>query len=204
MLAKSYFDCREFERCASVFLPSGLPKGAVSSSLFNAKPTSPLMSTKNVPKDSFLKNKYSTRDSIPLHDQPPQLSQKALFLALYARYMAGEKRKEEATEMVLGPADKASVTNGELVGIAKVLENYFAARHPEQSSGGWLEYLYGIVLSKGKNEEDSKRWLIRSVLLFPYNWGAWLELCDLLNSIEEVSRHPRLKVASFTLLTQPV
>jgi anaphase-promoting complex subunit 8 len=32
----------------------------------------------------------------------PKLSQKSLFLALYAKYLAGEKRKEEETEMVLG------------------------------------------------------------------------------------------------------
>ena len=28
LLAKTYFDCREYDRCAAVFLPGPLPKGA--------------------------------------------------------------------------------------------------------------------------------------------------------------------------------
>ena len=193
LLAKSYFDCHEFERCASVFLPSGLSKWTLSSLPSSTKPSDPMTSTKSVPATSFSRSKHSSKEPFPLHDRPLRLSQKALFIALYSRYMAGEKKKEEATEMVLGPADKTSVINTELVGIATMLESYFTARDPGQGSDGWLEFLYGMVLSKGKNEEDSKRWLVRSVHLFPYNWSAWLELSDLLNSTEEVSgpRHAK-------------
>ena len=104
--------------------------------------------------------------------------------------MSGEKRKDEESEMILGPADRGSTVNKELVGITRSLEGWFADREARGLSGsnqGWLEYLYGIVLAKGKTEEDAKRWFIRSVHLFPFNWGAWLELNELLNNVEEVS-----------------
>ena len=187
LLAKSFFDCREFERCAAVFLPSGLPRGSLSTASPNVSTRSPLKSAKGKSKDlnSAAATSRATGPIAP-PNVLPRLSQKALFLALYAKYMSGEKRKDEESEMILGPADRGSAMNKELVGISRSLEGWFAVRRADQGSGGWLEYLYGIVLAKGKSEEDAKRWLMRSVHLFPYNWGAWLELNDLLGSVEEV------------------
>jgi anaphase-promoting complex subunit 8 len=187
LLAKSFFDCKEFERCAAVFLPSGLPKGSLSAGSPNVSTRSPLKSGKGKSKEPKSATSSSIGNgAIPPPNVLPRLSQKALFLALYAKYMAGEKRKEEDSEMILGPVDRGSAVNKELVGISRSLEGWFATKRPEESTGGWLEYLYGIVLAKGKNEEDAKRWLIRSVHMFPYNWGAWLELNDLLGSMDEV------------------
>jgi len=187
LLAKSFFDCKEFERCASVFLPSSLPIGALSAASPKVSTRSPLKTGKGKSKDvrSAASPSIGT-GSIPPPNVLPELSQKALFLALYAKYMSGEKRKEEESEMILGPVDRGSATNKELVGISRSLEGWFATRRADESTGGWLEYLYGIVLAKGKNEEEAKRWLIRSVHMFPYNWGAWLELNDLLGSMDEV------------------
>ena len=183
-LAKSYFDCREYDRCAAVFLPSDLPRGPLSpSSSPSATKRSPLKPEKGKSKELGLD---TTPGTIPLRSTLPRLSEKALFLALYAKYMAGEKRKNEESEMVLGPADTGSTLNRELVSIARALEGRFTGQSPDQGSGGWLEYLYGIVLAKGKNEEDAKRWLLKSVRLFQYNWGAWLELGSLVGSVEEV------------------
>jgi anaphase-promoting complex subunit 8 len=45
---------------------------------------------------------------------------------------------------------------------------------------------YGIVLCKAKNEEEAKKWLIRSVNLYPYNWGAWQELGLMLETVDDV------------------
>ena len=204
LLAKSYFDCREFERCTAVFLPSGLPSGALSSTSpnVNTTRTSPIKSTKGKSKEP----QYAKlgADSMPLRNSLPGLSQKAIFLALYAKYMSGEKRKDEESEMILGPADKGSAVNKELVGISRALEGWFATRSPKHNSGGWLEYLYGIVLAKGKNEEDAKAWLIRSVHLCPFNWGAWLELNDLIGSVEDVrGREKKIDLPVLTCATAP-
>jgi anaphase-promoting complex subunit 8 len=182
LLAKSYFDCREYDRCAAVFLPSRLPRSTASTA-------SPLKAKQPTPSLRKGKSKASTNPSIPPRNQFPQLSQKALFLALYAKYMSGEKRKDEDSEMVLGPQDGGATVNKELVGLGRGLEGWFAERkegQEERYGQGWLEYLYGIVLAKGKNEEEAKSWLIRSVHLYPYNWGAWLELSELLGNVEEV------------------
>jgi len=183
LLAKSYFDCREYDRCAAVFLPSKLPRG----------PMSTISPSKNIQTPSTPqkgKSKASTNPAISPRNTLPRLSQKALFLALYAKYMSGEKRKDEDSEMILGPQDGGATVNKELVGLGRGLEGWFAARRkegqPEEYGQGWLEYLYGIVLAKGKNDEEAKRWFIRSVHLYPYNWGAWLELSELLGSVEEV------------------
>lgn len=91
--------------------------------------------------------------------------------------------------MILGPADGGVTTNKELNTVAAILEQWFADRHAKgKNGGGWLEYLYGIVLAKGKNEELAKEWLLRSVNIYPFNWGAWQELSNLINNIEEVKR----------------
>ena len=178
ILAKSFFDCREFERCTAIFLPSGLPEGPMI--------ISPLTSA-----DTNSKSKSQARGSTSGHRQIPatrkkQLSEKALFISLYSKYLSGEKKKEENQETILGPADKSSTMNQDLPEISKILEQYFTSIPVDRATSGWLEYLYGIVLAKGKNDADAKRWLIRSVNRFPFNWGAWLELCDLINSVEEV------------------
>ena len=178
LLAKSYFDCREYERCASVFLPS--TRGPLPTALPNTSKASPFRSTKGKSKDPDHESSNTSRNMLP------HLSQKSLFLALYARYMAGEKRRIEDTEMVLGPLDNGAVTNKELVGIAASLEWWFNNNKKQSSSGGWLEYLYGIILVQNKNEEDAKRWLIRSVNVFPYNWGAWTQLGNLIGSVDDV------------------
>lgn len=45
---------------------------------------------------------------------------------------------------------------------------------------------YGMVLAKDKNEEDAWRMLVRSVHLYPMNWGCWLEMTALVGRVEDV------------------
>lgn len=76
----------------------------------------------------------------------PKLSQKSLFLALYAKYMSGEKRKDEDSEMVMGPHDGGNAVNKQLVVISRYLEQWFQERGLNDlgrvyGSQGWLEYL---------------------------------------------------------------
>ena len=188
LLAKSYFDCREFDRCAAVFLPSVLPRGTLVPTSPNAKARTPTKAEKGKARES---SPNAETSAVPPSNVLPRLSQKSLFLALYAKYMSGEKRKNEESEMILGPVDGGATVNRELVGLARNLEGWFADRASRGLAGsnqGWLEYLYGIVLAKGKTEEDAKAWLIRSIHLYPFNWGAWLELSDLLEGSEDLRK----------------
>ncbi|ORY19310.1 anaphase promoting complex subunit 8 [Clohesyomyces aquaticus] len=181
LLAKTFFDCREYDRCAAVFLPSGLPKGSIHPT------SSPAAKLKQAAKG---KPKMGTPSRTRTSPESVQgLSQKALFLALYAKYMAGEKRMNEDSEMILGPQDGGVTLNKELAVISAVLQEWFANLQASgRHSQGWLEYLYGIVLAKGKNEKLAIEYLIRSVHRYAYNWGAWQELSSLLGTVEELQQ----------------
>jgi anaphase-promoting complex subunit 8 len=177
LLAKAFFDCREYDRCAAVFLPGALPKGSV----LGASPAAARAHAKGKAKQGTPTK--ATGAGAWVHT----LSQKSLFLALYAKYLAGERRVNEDSEVILGPRD-GGVANGELQGISVVLDEWFSSlpsggRQPQ----GWLEYLYGIVLAKGKNESLAKDYFIRSVTYYTFNWAAWQELASLLGTAEEVS-----------------
>ena len=188
LLAKSYFDTREFDRCAAVFLPIATPAGGLAV-YERSKGRTPL----STPQKAKARSKFNQK---PATNPFPQLSQKSLFLALYARYIAGEKRKDEESEMVLGPADGGQTINRELPALARGLEGYFNSRaesDPEgEHSQGWLEYLYGVVLAKSKHEVAAQHWLLQSVRLNPYHWGAWEELSSLLSNVDDLSKHSSL------------
>ncbi|KAE8348763.1 anaphase promoting complex subunit 8 [Aspergillus coremiiformis] len=188
LLAKSYFDTREYDRCAAVFLPPTIPPVALSASSPNQKKRQSLTPQKGKSKASQYPG---AKDSSVARNPYPKISQKSLFLALYAKYLAGEKRKDEETEMVLGPADGGATVNRELPDLARGLEGWLTERREkgfEDRNHGWLEYLYGVILLKGRNEEEAKKWLIRSVHLNPFHWGAWQELNDLLSSTEDLKQ----------------
>lgn len=182
LLAKSFFDCREFDRCAAVFLPETILSSVIrASENMHQQPAAP---TNDKAKRQILSKPKA-------HTKLPKLSQKSLFLALYAKLMAGEKRKDEDIEMVMGPHDSGKTVNKELVKIHKILHHWFQERDSVSASSrdgsqGWLEFLYGVVLAKERNERDAMEYLIRSVQAFPMNWGAWLEIANLVNSYTEV------------------
>ena len=84
LFAKSLFDCREYDRCAAVFLPDTVLSGILSAS---SKGSHSAASSKWKGKA-----KAMTRTSSIIPPQMPKLSQKSLFLALYAKFMSGEKK----------------------------------------------------------------------------------------------------------------
>jgi len=184
LLAKTYFDCREYDRCAAVFLPGPLPKGP-------SHAASPAAKKKHAATArARAKGKAKTGTPTLLAQSLTGLSQKALFLALYAKYIAGEKRMNEDSEMILGPQDGGVTPNKELPAISAVLEQWFAVASratPARQPQGWLEYLYAIVLAKGKNETLATDYLVRSVTHCPHNWSAWEELMALLATTEDLA-----------------
>ncbi|KAI2615865.1 TPR-like protein [Hypoxylon sp. NC1633] len=188
LLAKSLFECREYDRCAAVFLPDSILAGIV------ATPES----RNTTPKGKGKGKATGSRSKAANAGTLPHLSQRSLFLTLYAKYLSGEKRKDEDAEMVMGPQDIGTCVNKQLLTVSRVLEAWFEQRRTDdddvvEGSQGWLEYLYGMVLAKEKNEELALYWLIRSVHLFPMNWGCWLEMTSLVSRVEELNRiMPRL------------
>ena len=146
LLAKSYFDCKEFDRCAAVFLKDHI---FFQAAVPAASPTTPKR-----PSDRKGKGKattsgthsYFSQSPLPAAQELPVLSQKALFISLYAKLLAGEKRKDEDSEMVLGPADSGTTVNKELVGLAQKLDAWCVDQLGREDdevtpSQGWLEFL---------------------------------------------------------------
>lgn len=195
LLAKSFFDTKEYDRCAAVFLPSAIPAGGLA--IFEK--------SKGKTPNSTPSKKGKTKQNDSTKDLLPKLSQKSLFLGLYARYLAGEKRKDEESEMVLGPADAGQTMNRELPALARSLEAYFKTRDASdlqlKRSQGWLEYLYGVILAKSKQELLAQQWLLRSVRLNPYHWGAWEELSSLLSSVDDLNSHLASSVLPQNIMT---
>jgi len=136
LLAKCFFDCREFDRCAAVFLPDTTLAGILSST--STKTNSTPKSKSKAPTSSARANSHGST-------MLPRLSQKSLFLALYAKFMSGEKKKDEDSEMVMGPHDGGNTVNKQLVVISQYLEAWFLERTNDNGdavgSQGWLEYL---------------------------------------------------------------
>ena len=138
LLAKSFFDCREYDRCAAVFLPDAVLAGILSTA--SSKATEKVTSPQGKGKGKVPLTKHSASRS-----PSARLSQKSLFLALYAKFMSGEKKKDEDSEMVMGPHDGGNTVNKKLVTIKRFLEGWFRERSNENGevmgSQGWLEYL---------------------------------------------------------------
>ncbi|KAF5657880.1 anaphase-promoting complex subunit 8 [Fusarium heterosporum] len=192
LLAKSLFDCREYDRCAAVFLPDSLLSSVLASRVHNASASSASAKGKGKALDA--------QGVIPL----PKLSQKSLFLALYAKFMSGEKRRNEDSEMVMGPQDLGTVANKQLLVIGRFLATWFEERTTEDDevlgSQGWLEYLYGMVLAKEKNDDKALEYFIRSVHKYTMNWGCWLEMTSLISRVEDlnrISRHCPQNIVSY-------
>lgn len=139
LLAKTFFDCREFDRCSAVFLPDTLLTGLLSATSTKSG------SAFGTPKGKGKSTSRLSQSGPALGIKTRKLSQKSLFLALYAKMMAGEKRKDEESEMIMGPHDSGKATNKELLMVSRFLENWFASRMDENGeamgSQGWLEYL---------------------------------------------------------------
>ncbi|KAK4105081.1 TPR-like protein [Parathielavia hyrcaniae] len=179
LLAKSFFDCKEFERCAAVFLPDPLLAGLLGA---NTDDTATSKGKGKAKAPASFSSEYSL----------PEISQKSMFLALYAKVIAGEKHKDEDTEMIMGPQDSGAVINKQLIVVSRFLTRWFAERQADDgdysASQGFLEYLYGMVLAKEKNDSLALDYLMQSVHLFPWNWGAWLEITNLVSRVEQLNK----------------
>jgi anaphase-promoting complex subunit 8 len=68
-----------------------------------------------------------------------------LFLALYAKVISGEKKKDEEAGLVMGPQDLGTITNKQLLVVSRYLDAWFDERSTGDDeavgSQGWLEYL---------------------------------------------------------------
>ncbi|KAI8094223.1 anaphase-promoting complex subunit Apc8 [Thamnidium elegans] len=105
-------------------------------------------------------------------------SPRLYFLRLYAKYLSGEKRKEELTQEVLGITEDAKSENMELDFIYEEL----AEDHEKGSLDAFSLYLYGVVLKKRNVQFKAAAVLLESIKKYQFNWSAWVELSTLVHN----------------------
>ncbi|CAG8542848.1 4538_t:CDS:10 [Ambispora leptoticha] len=113
------------------------------------------------------------------------VSPKSLFLKIYAKYLAGEKRKEEESNDIMGPLDDPKAINKELVTIQEELEKLYN----ENEMDGFLLYLYGLITKQLGSQRTAIKFFLSSVNAYSYNWSAWLELSQCVgdkNQLKEI------------------
>ncbi|CAG8475932.1 4184_t:CDS:10 [Ambispora gerdemannii] len=113
------------------------------------------------------------------------VSSKSQFLKIYAKYLAGEKRKEEESNDIMGPLDDPKAINKELVTIQGELEKLYNNNEMD----GFLLYLYGLITKQLGSQRMAIKFFLSSVNAYPYNWSAWLELSQCVadkNQLKEI------------------
>ncbi|ANB15875.1 anaphase promoting complex subunit CDC23 [Sugiyamaella lignohabitans] len=113
------------------------------------------------------------------------------FLKLYAKYISGEKKKEEEHQGILTIQDHAGdssrgrmvETNSQLDSILTELEGSVNGSIMDP----FLLYIMAIVHREQKNNKLAIERLIESLKRFPYNWSAWEELLCCIPTIDELS-----------------
>ncbi|KAK3868893.1 hypothetical protein Pcinc_025751 [Petrolisthes cinctipes] len=140
-LAKSYFDLKEYDRCA-----------------------------------------YFTEHCTTLL---------ARFLHLYARYLSGEKKKNDdiVDTLVTNDQHKGVYLKELHMELSKMFSMH-SSTTPSSVSGNegemdaWLLWLYGVVLKRLDLTQQAVEVLCQALYLQPMHWGAWLELAALITDRE--------------------
>jgi anaphase-promoting complex subunit 8 len=147
-------------------------------------------------------NAARARSSDESHMQinPPRTDLTALgiYLRAFSLYLEGERRKEEQVTELRDPLERSSLRNVNLPRLE--VELRLADSLGKLDAFGL--YVYGVVLKSlrgakhaplpigtrttkksgnGKEEigDTAHQILIRSILLYPFNWSAWLDLGEL-------------------------
>ncbi|KAL3823095.1 hypothetical protein ACHAXA_011147 [Cyclostephanos tholiformis] len=127
---------------------------------------------------------------------PPRsdLTSFGIYLRAYSLYLDGERRREERISEMRDPLERSSARNANLPMLEAELRGSFA-RGDLDAFG---LYVYGAVLrgmrgtraapspaqdagaGYGRRGGDAAhRILVRSILMYPFNWSAWLDLGEL-------------------------
>lgn len=113
---------------------------------------------------------------VRLVDERPEADETARFIRHYARFLSGERTRENADDAEF-PSSGPRSQNPHLMELLKELEK-------EQDPH--LLYLKGVVLRHQKCETEAIDVLIESVNAYPYNWSAWQELLSCFSSMSDL------------------
>lgn len=176
MLAKAYFNCKEFDRASYVL------KDCKSGSGLFFRLYCILISVDK-------KATEETDGSINLG---------SLFLLGGGRHESSDAANEYNNTANRGKEELVGSLNIKLSKIIQESENYHSK--PENKPNAFLYYLNGIVYNKKKKYAMAQQNLFQSLRLFPYNWSCWQELIATLNTFDEaIAFIHKLKAAKSSL-----
>eukprot|EP00808_Paulinella_micropora_P028973 g4442.t1 len=110
-------------------------------------------------------------------------SPRALFLKCYARFLAGERRKEEET-LERSESRTGLVVNKEL---PKLNQELSPLRKAGKLDGFGL-FLLGLVHKELDQKESAIEVLVESANLYPWNWSCWRALTALVEDPAQISK----------------
>jgi len=102
-----------------------------------------------------------------------EVESEGVFLRCFARFKAGDRRKEEQMQQ-MNSCGLQEVVNEAAASLAAELENLCKQPGPDP----FLLFLSGLVLKELGEKEASRTALCQSVRLYPCNWQAWLALAQ--------------------------
>lgn len=105
----------------------------------------------------------------------------AFFLRYYAKYLLGEKQKEEEQLETKCVIKKSQVVNNYLGEIVDAMK----ARRVKGTLDAFGYYLYGLVLRARGEQDEAKEMTLTSVRKYPYNWSAWRALTQTVASRDD-------------------
>ncbi|KAL3795060.1 hypothetical protein HJC23_006381 [Cyclotella cryptica] len=127
-----------------------------------------------------------------IHPPRNDLTASGIYLRAFALYLDGERRKEEQVTELRDPLERTSVKNENLPRLEVELRRAYRRRQLD----AFGMYVYGVVLKglrgarrpivpkigavKDEEKQDAAHEIfIRSILKYPYNWSAWLDLAEI-------------------------
>eukprot|EP00899_Mesostigma_viride_P012992 jgi/Mesvir1/21694/Mv04114-RA.1 len=108
------------------------------------------------------------------------------FLHGYAKYLAGEQRKESEVMENAGQAGKAEAVNQEL----RPLVQELGPLHAAQQLDPFCTYLYGKSLKECGRKDEARDVLASAAAAFPYNWDCWMALLPLVPDLDALEALP--------------
>jgi len=103
---------------------------------------------------------------------PSSFNQKAFFLRGYARYLQGEKEKDQLIAEAVDPLERCKIANEQL----QPLQEELAPIYKQGNLDAFGIYLYAMVLNALKATDEAREALIQAVNAYPYIWSAWVDL----------------------------
>lgn len=117
----------------------------------------------------FLRSAHVIKDNKSAH---------GLFLRVYAKYIAGERSKQEARVESKDPLQIAAVKNQYLQELLETMKTIY--RNDPSCLDGYCLFVFGLLWKAVGDVTHARHVLIQSIKLAPLNWSAWLTLAELI------------------------